>query len=73
VKTSALLVAVDHCNAQCARPAQQEHRPPRQQSSIHQPERWGIGNVFISLGLAKGEQLGEMAINGSGQGKDQSK
>ena len=60
MKTSALLIAAPITFS----------APDRHNRSA---DRRDIGNVFISLGLAKGEQLGEMAINGSGQGKDQSK
>ena len=47
--------------------------PTTETTIINPPTgKMGHGNVFISLALAK-QQLGEMAINGSGHGKGQSK
>jgi hypothetical protein len=47
--------------------------PTTEMTTINPPSgKIGLSNVFISLAVAK-QQLGDMAINGSGHGKGQSK
>jgi hypothetical protein len=47
--------------------------PTTEMTTINPPSgKIGLSKVFISLAVAK-QQLGDMAINGSGHGKGQSK
>lgn len=72
MKTSALLLAAPITLTGSApdRPNRSAARRDNNHQSSNRKDG-GIGNVFLSLKLAKGEQLGEMAINGSGHGKGQ--